>query len=296
MKKRLPLIVALLLFIVIPLFTQEPNPASDFVVELNSTGDGVIIIRYVGTRTDVVIPAEIEGFPVLHIGNMAFTPSGTSIIVRNPARVSITSIVFPNTRITIGEYAFAGSNLTDVTLPDSITNIGRGAFSNCLQLESLIINFGNPNPDWNPNSLFRNCIKLTTVEFTRGWVVIPTEMFAGCSNLTSINFPDGIRTINNSAFENCGFTELTIPEGIEFIALNAFRNNKITNLILPSTITTIGSCAFQNNGLLELVIPESINSVNFGRNIAGRHDAFGGNRLNLRTQALLKNLGYNGNF
>jgi hypothetical protein len=105
----------------------------------------------------------------------------------------------------------------------------------------VTINFGNSNPNWNPNFLFGNCINLTTVEFTREWVGIPTEMFKGCSNFMSISFPSGLKTIGNGAFENCSFTELTIPEGVEFIALNAFRYNKITNLILPSTITKIGS-------------------------------------------------------
>lgn len=43
----------------------QANPASDFVYEVNGTGDGIIITKYVGTSKQVVIPDKIDGLPVV---------------------------------------------------------------------------------------------------------------------------------------------------------------------------------------------------------------------------------------
>jgi hypothetical protein len=48
--------------------TAAPNPATDFQYDLTEDGKGISIRKYAGTTRTVVIPAEIEGYPVTEIG------------------------------------------------------------------------------------------------------------------------------------------------------------------------------------------------------------------------------------
>ena len=104
---------------------------------------------------DVVIPSEIDGKKVTAIGASAFTkdgvePTGIStnkieyniqplynkknnyevvpLDIYRPVGLGITSVIIPDTVISIGNYAFYGNKLTSVTIPTSVTSIGEGAF------------------------------------------------------------------------------------------------------------------------------------------------------------------------
>jgi hypothetical protein len=138
MKKRSVLLVAVLLVLAVPVFAQTPNPASDFEYKLNQAGNGVVITKYTGTRADVVIPAEIGGFPVVEIqgGTDNTWLNRTHGLGRNGEfeDARITSVVFPNTNISIGPNAFKGSGLISVTLPETIINIRENAFIGCSKL------------------------------------------------------------------------------------------------------------------------------------------------------------------
>ena len=104
---------------------------------------------------DVVIPSNINGKQVVSIGNDAFTtrgvtPTGIStnkieyniqplyskkdnyevvpLAIYTPVGLGITSVIIPDTVISIGNYAFYGNKLTSVTIPNSVTSIGDSAF------------------------------------------------------------------------------------------------------------------------------------------------------------------------
>ena len=98
----------------------------------------------------------------------------------------------------LGDYAFSGcSGLTSLTLPSSVTSIGRGAFHGCWKLTSLTIPSG-----------------VTSIGYSA---------FRGCSGLTSLTIPSGVTSIGNYAFYGCsGLTSLTIPSGVTSIGDYAF--------------------------------------------------------------------------
>ncbi len=128
---------------------------------------------------------------------------------------------------------FAGTHITAITLPKTISEFGEGAFN--------------------------ACTSLTTVAFednTTDATVIPTRMFLGCTNLrwagSSVYFtiPSGITTIGEDAFDRCtGLQGIVFASSVQTISANAFRG--CTSLkkfegIESSSLTTIGQYAFEN--------------------------------------------------
>ena len=291
-----------------PLFAQQPNQASDFEVELNRTGNGVIIKKYIGVINEVVIPEKIEGIPVAEIyGSTDFRFNRYDGAFLNS---NVTSVVFPNTKITIGPNAFRGSKVTSITLHITIEDIGDNAFADCLQLENVIINMnlressrqdsgGGYIRNRFASEIFSNCRKLKTVNLPTSMTNIPNGMFSGCSSLSTITIPSSVKYIGSDAFRNCALASLELPENVETIGKNAFDNNNLTTLKLSRQIRTIAVSAFANNSLTEVIIPNGIGRINF-ETVFGMKGgmpgnvslAFLNNNLTLGNRAELIKLGY----
>ena len=92
----------------------------------------------------------------------------------------------------IGEGAFAYSDIKILTVPDSVINIGSAAF------------FG--------------CEDLTKVTLGKGVKNIDEGAFYYCTSLSSINIPTSVKTIGDCAFLNCyKLTSITIPASVTTI-------------------------------------------------------------------------------
>lgn len=109
--------------------------------------DTVYITGYTGSETDIIIPSEINGMPVVGIDNYAFAnkglssatiPDSVNIIYYGAfAHNELTDIIIPKASA-IWHGAFAYNRLTGITLPDNLQSIGEGAFAHNL-LESVTI-------------------------------------------------------------------------------------------------------------------------------------------------------------
>lgn len=121
----------------------------------------------------------------------------------------------------IGENAFHGcSDLTSVTIPNSVESIEWNAFQACIGLTSITI----------PNSVrfierdaFMNCSGLTSVTLGNSVTKIGDLAFFCCSNLASINIPESVTSIGDQAFYACySLTSINIPSSLTNIGLDAF--------------------------------------------------------------------------
>ena len=171
----------------------------------------------------------------------------------------ITADMFQPGLTTIGQYAFyQNANITEVTIPASVTSIEIAAFSSCSNLttvtflesddpgRTLTIEDGSSS-----TGVFAKCTKLTTVKLPDGLTYIAEYMFNSCG-FTGIEIPASVKKIGDYAFGSTKLTELVIPEGVETIGESAFRTiGTLTSLTIPSTVTSIGKYAFYQCKLLE---------------------------------------------
>ncbi len=161
-------------------------------------------------------------------------------------RTQITSFIFGDEVEHIPAYLCNGmSNLTSVTIPESVTSIGDNAFSNCSGLTLVAI--GNSVTSIG-NDAFHGCRGLTSITIPNSVTSIEASAFSGCSGLTSVTIPNSVTDIKAYTFSNCsGLTSVTIPNSVTSIGEYAFYEcSSLTSFIIPNSVTSIGDYAFYN--------------------------------------------------
>ncbi len=192
-------------------------------------------------------------------------------------------IEVPSNPLSYAQHLFLnGIEINNLTIPNSVTNIGGGAFYCYSGLTSVNI----------PNSV----------------TTIGAAAFAGCSCLTSVNIPNSVTSIGKQAFEGCrdlavhitdlsawcniNFSiytshhylysgsnplsggghlfisgteiskELVIPNSVTTIKEGCFYGYKsLISITIPESVTSIREYAFSNSGLTSITIPNSVTSI-----------------------------------
>ena len=131
------------------------------------------------------------------------------------ARVSLLSMVIPNSVTLIGDDAFYGcTSLTSVTIPDSVTSIGGDAFYKCTSLTRVDISdlsawckisnyYSNANPLCNGAKLYLNGSELTDITIPSDITEIKDYAFYNCTSLTSVTIGNSVTEIGDYAFFDC---------------------------------------------------------------------------------------------
>lgn len=190
-------------------------------------------------------------------GGKVAVPDGVTVIGENAFQGKrVTEVTLPDSVTRIGARAFyACGELTSVNLPAGITSIGESAFEGCYALRgSLVIPERVTKIE---KSAFWGCEGLTGVTLPRGLAGIGDYAFCGCSGLTSMTVPERVTSIGTKAFEGCtGLTSLTLPEGLESVGSYAFAGcTRLTGVTVPGSITDNGGSLFWNcTGLASAVI------------------------------------------
>lgn len=159
-------------------------------------------------------------------------------IVRNSSSAH-GNLVLPEEAVEIRSGAFKGSNIEDLTIPNTVIIIGNGICADCKRLEH--VDWPN-NVSAIPSETFKSCSALQEITLPEGVTTIGPRAFMNCSALQKINLPSSLRTIDKEAFKYCiNLTELILPEGVEFINSDAFKGCMFDYLGLPSTIKELAN-------------------------------------------------------
>lgn len=257
-KKSISFLLALLLVLTaIPLggLSAFAATSGDFAYEVLSEEDKTCeITQYTGLATDLNIPVQLDGYTVTSIAG----------------------------------WAFSGSSLTGITVPNSVLEINDYAFSSCTFLSEILVATDNPNYsskdgvllDQAQSVLVKYPVGKTTDTYTvpDSVMTIHAGAFRDCAFLTNIYIPAGVQNIEVEAFYNC-----TALVNISVAADNPFycsadgilfdkaqreliqypASKTATAYTIPDSVTSIGYAAFDGCAALETVhIPDSV--VNIG--------------------------------
>ena len=171
-------------------------------------------------------------------------------------------VTIPNSVTNIGEYAFYGcTGLTSLIITNSVKSIGNYAFGSCRGLTSVTI--GNSVTSIG-NSVFSNCSKLTSVTIPNSVTSIGESAFIECSSLSTITIPNSVTSIGEYAFAGCGeLTSITIPSSVTSIGKYAFYYcSGLTSITIPNSVTNIGDGAFAECEKLDSKTIEKIMKIN----------------------------------
>ncbi len=158
----------------------------------------------------------------------------------------LSSITIPESVTEIGENAFYTNNTTKtVVIPGNVKKIGKYAFGRCYALTSVTIKDG---VEILGPSCFDQCKALTSVTIPDSVTSYGDYCFASCTSLKSIKLPGNIKKIPDAMFANCRALEsIKIPDGVTSIGFGAFDScTSLTEITFPSSVTDIGKhvCAY----------------------------------------------------
>lgn len=198
--------------------TYEDDSKNKYEYTLNSDSTTATLTKFTGTTANV--PEEVtkgdDTYTVTAIGANAFailTSSESSPYSDN-------------------------SQLTSVTLPDSISSIGQHAFAYCVEITSIKIPSRVTNLE---KYVFSECKKLGKVTFQEGLTSIGEHAFYGCKELKSISLPDSLTEVKDGAFTFASLETIDWPENLTTVGSLAFYNTlvSIQGALSPKSIKTI---------------------------------------------------------
>jgi uncharacterized repeat protein (TIGR02543 family) len=182
---------------------------TDFLGPVASTSTG---------SYDITIPEKLDDHPVTGLGESSFSGTYSPDHPKNNTLLSFCN------------------QIQSVTIPESVTSIGKSAFEDCSNLDSLTI---------------------------KGVATsIGAYAFGSCTSLTSLSLVGSFQTIGDYAFVSCGMTSLTIDATITSIEKYAFSSRSLTSLSLTGNVQKIGDHAFYSCSSLKTVtLPKSLTSI-----------------------------------
>ncbi|MFA5289456.1 MAG: leucine-rich repeat protein [Candidatus Izemoplasmatales bacterium] len=137
----------------------------------------------------------------------------------------------------IGNFAFSGNQyLTEIVIPNSVLEIGMGAFMNCTSLVTLAI---PENVRIIPDFMCFGCIALTNLTLSEGLISIMMSAFQNCTSLSLLDFPSSLTEISLLAFYNIGnIQEVYLHDELLLYGGSVFASNQsFTSFIVDASNT-----------------------------------------------------------
>ena len=221
------------------------------LAESSDIGEVSLVAKSAGTELNVPASVEYKGitYEVTAIAPDAFKNS------------SITSVALPESIVEIGKGAFQNcKQLTSVSLPSSLSYIGYFAFAGC----SLLCDINIPSSvTFIGRQAFADCTSLTKVAVPESLTTMGEDVFLNCSSLTEVTLPSNMPCIKEGTFEMCSKVNFNLPSHIQYIDSYAFNGcAALSSISLSEQLEGMGAFAFAGcESLTDLMIPQSISMI-----------------------------------
>lgn len=174
---------------------------------------GIRIVDYDGMETNLIIPAYINGEPVISIGDEAFSNNN-----------NLESVILSEGLLEIADRSFKNcQNLSFVNLPTSLIQLGYETFRDCKSLKVIII---PSETQYIGDYCFYRCHELETVMINSDEkVIFGFACFSECIKLKKISLPERIAEIGSYCFNKCELMEsIELPEETDYVGIDIFFN------------------------------------------------------------------------
>lgn len=244
--------------------TSENNLTDDGLVYSIYENNTVVITGRQVDYSELTIPDEIGGRPVVEIGENAFAEDETLTLLTLGKNVK-----------KIADNAFSECvYLARVEAFESLKMIASGAFYGCSRLAEFI---GATKIEYIDEVAFYNCSALAYFNFPETLTTINNEAFSGCESITEIVLPASLKTVGVGVFSYClsltrvsmgnlqsvadrmflnciSLEKATVSPKAKSIGAHAFRGCSVLKEIsVPKTVKTVGEAAFAQCELLKNV-------------------------------------------
>lgn len=269
---------------------KTENIGNSFGLTYETEGGNICITGYTGSDTIVMIPAEIQGKPVVSIAENAFMGAE-----------DITVLVIPDSVTSIGDRAFSACPaLSTVTLGSGVNEIGSMAFSACPTLQSFFVSDDNKTFSDINSSLFQGTelmiyaggseaeipegtisvrrgafmgkTEITAVDFpASGLVSLGDYAFSGCTSLKKVVIPSNVTYTGTGCFAGCyGLEEVFLSRGCTSVKESTFLGcTSLYSITIPASVTDIGDQAFLGcAGISGIYIPTTVKNI--GKDAIGK--------------------------
>lgn len=222
-------------------------------------------------------------------------PSIVEVISDDPALSSAFCIPWAGSKIqefvfespshlkSVGRHAFAGSLITSLVLPETVTELYGGIFRNCIALfdweipshvkklasGSVFVGSSIIEPkiskdahlEYIGDDAFYGISGLTDIDISEA-TYMGEYVFCGCADLQKVKLPANLTKLPKQTFTNCPLLEtVELPESVTEIGYRAFWGCNSLSYVNISNVKTIGAEAFEDCGLLTSVDCSSANTI-----------------------------------